>query len=53
MSSHRCSYIVLALFLLYSAMVGAQDKAPEFFTFNFENDLFVKEWTSPTFTRIN
>ena len=43
MSSHRCSYIVLALFLLHSAMVGAQDKVPEFFTFTFENDLFVGE----------
>jgi len=41
MSSHRSSYIVLALFLLYSAMVGAEDKVPEYLTFTFENDTFV------------
>ena len=40
-SSYRYLYITLTVFLMYSANVGAQDKVPEFFTFTFENDLFV------------
>ena len=39
--SSQCLHIALTLFLLYSAHVEAQDKVPEFFTFTFENDLFV------------
>jgi lipid A 3-O-deacylase len=38
---NRGLYAALALFLLFSARVGAEDKVPEFFTFTFENDLFV------------
>ena len=40
-SSYRYLYITLTVFLMYSANVGAQDKVPEFFTFTFENDIFV------------
>ena len=40
-SSFQYLYITLTVFLLYSANIGAQDKVPKFFTFTFENDLFV------------
>ena len=40
-SSYRCLDIFLVVFLWYATNVGAQDKVPEFFTFTFENDLFI------------
>lgn len=40
-SSHQCLYIVLTIFLLHFANAEAEEKVPEFFTFTFENDIFV------------
>ncbi|MCH8176640.1 MAG: lipid A deacylase LpxR family protein [Proteobacteria bacterium] len=40
-SIHQCLHIVLTVFLLHFANAEADDQVPEFFTFTFENDLFV------------
>ena len=43
LSNRHCLPLALTLFLLCSLPVAAQQKAPEFFTFTFENDIFVGE----------
>ena len=42
-ASYQCLCIALAIFLLYSISVVADEKVPEFITFTFENDAFVME----------
>jgi len=40
-ASYQCLCTALAIFLLYSVNVEADEKVPEFITFTFENDFFV------------